>query len=105
MGREAYPKLLSIKSVTSQSKRVNIRYNQLKEIEMYIPVNERGEEEFLEDLMDLIDPDAEYAVEALNLGGRLLSVAMARSNYVTTEADYERALVRSAELAVGEWIV
>ncbi len=71
---------------------------------MYVPVNDRGEDEVLEDLMDEIDPDLEYSVEVLNLAGRLL-LAGVRSGAVQTEAEYERALVRSAELAYGEWII
>lgn len=71
---------------------------------MYIAPRDRGEDEVLEDLMDEIDPDLEYSVEVLNLAGRIL-LAGVRSGAVQTEAEYERALVRSAELAYGEWIV
>lgn len=57
-----------------------------------------------EDLMDLIDPDLEYAVPILNLAGRILYGAI-KAGVCEDDADYERALLRSVELASGEWIV
>jgi hypothetical protein len=58
-----------------------------------------------QDLMDLIDPEEPYAIEELHLAGRILWNHVARNNYVMAEADYERALVRSVELAHGEWSI
>jgi hypothetical protein len=71
---------------------------------MHVPVPDRGDDEIEEDLMDEIDPDLEYAVEIKVLAGRILYGAV-RNGVVTTEAEYERALLRSVELASGEWIV
>lgn len=58
-----------------------------------------------QDLMDLIDPEEPYALETFRLAGRILWNHVARNNYCMAEADYERALVRSVELAHGEWSI
>lgn len=71
---------------------------------MYVPVPDRMDDEIEEDLMDEIDPGMEYAVEIKVLAGRILYAGI-YNGIVTTEAEYERALLRSVELASGEWIV
>lgn len=71
---------------------------------MYVPVPDRMDDEIEEDLMDMIDPTLEYAVEIKVLAGRILYGAI-YNGVVTDEAEYERALIRSVEMAEGEWIV
>lgn len=71
---------------------------------MYVPIPDRDEDEVDEDLMDLIDPDEEYAVE-IKVAATHLMLAGLQRNVIRSEAEYERALLRSVELASGEWIV
>lgn len=62
----------------------------------------RDVDEIDEDLMDLIDPDMDNAVPILRLANRLLYVALDWSDNVRSEADYERALLRSVAVANNE---
>jgi hypothetical protein len=59
-------------------------------------------EEIESDLMDLIDPDLDNAVPILRLAGRLLYVAMDWPDEALDDAGYERALLRSANVALAE---
>lgn len=62
----------------------------------------RDVDEIDEDLMDLIDPDMDNAVPILRLANRLLYVALDWSDNIRSEADYERALLRSVAVASSE---
>lgn len=71
---------------------------------MYIAPQDRGEEEIFEDLMDLIDPDDEFATDILVLAGRILSVNIGHGR-VRDEDEYEYALLKSLSMASGEWSI